>query len=168
MSVPYIVLLDLDDTVFKAAWRDRFKPCADGVTVAPRLWDTYNSESIHDSVITEMVELVRLLKRSGYEIWAVTSRPEKWRSMTRAKCHEEGIPVDTLLMRPDDETGIRSPLLKPALVVEALVARHGPGDSSLIHRHVAFCIDDRADVAESFRALGVVVLQVHADQERVR
>lgn len=136
-----IVLVDIDHTLSDGFWRD---PMIDKC----ESWDTYHSASFMDKPIEEMVAMIRALRWAGYEIIAITSRPEKWRSLTMQWFTKFQIPIDNILMRADDAYH-PAPELKLELAKPYL-------------KDTAFLIEDRADVCQVFQAAGIICLQTHA------
>lgn len=91
----------------------------------------------------------------GMLIVAITARPEKWRALTAAWLTKHRIPVDEILMRADDA-------FRPSVAMKLeLAAARFPN----LRDEVLMLIEDRADVCDAFRALGITVLQVHARRD---
>jgi len=160
---PKIVLVDIDDTLVDAKWREQFMPTRiDGGAAKPEEWDLYNAKSVDDRPLGAMLDLIAALELVAFEIWGVTSRPEKWRDLTEATLARMGsIPFDLLLMRPNDEVTVPSPILKPALVIKELRKRYGASYTKASD-YIALALEDRADVCEAYRGIGILCLQVHS------
>lgn len=94
-----ILLLDIDDTISDAAWREHLLPQNDQGSS----WDLYHSASVKDEPIEDVAQLVRSLKSAGWAIVGITGRSEKWRSMTVSWLFKHDVPIDELLMRPNDD-----------------------------------------------------------------
>lgn len=147
------ILVDIDHTISNAFWRDDM--------VAAKDWDAYHSASINDHVIRDIADLV-LSWRSQYDgagaAIAFTARPEKFRQLTNCWLLRENVFFDEMLMRPDEA-------FRPAseIKMELALARFGSEDA--IRDQVAFVMDDREDVLQAFRAIGVTALQVFARQK---
>lgn len=142
-----IVLIDIDHTLADAAWRDSLVGGEGG-------WDEYHHHAKADAPVQGMVKLVNALHNQGYEIFALTTRPEKWRKATSDWLFKHNVKIDLLLMRPDD-CFLPSPESKLKLVKEHFRATN-------IRDEIAFIIDDRDDVLEAFRAEGIITLHCHA------
>jgi hypothetical protein len=137
-----LVLTDIDHTVSDAAWRDAM--------IGKVSWDDYYTAGWEDKPIQAVAELLRVLNDSDYYIVAVTARPEKWRALTVEWLIDHEIPVDELLMRPDD-------CRLPGAQVKAnlISSRFG------CMEEVAFALEDRDDMVVMYKLLGITVLQVH-------
>jgi len=142
-----ILFIDLDHTICDAAWRDSL------IFGAQTDWNNYHTLSIRDKPIPEMVAMVRSLDSAGWKVIAVTARPEKFRQLTNKWLMQHTIPIDTILMRPD-EAYRPAPEIKLALIAECL----GKANVSDIP---VLVIDDREDVAAALSVRGFTVLQVH-------
>ena len=137
-----LVLTDIDHTVSDAAWRD---PMIGKVS-----WDDYHAAGWEDKPIAGVVGLLCALRDSGYYIAAVTARPEKWRILTMKWLIDHKVPVDELMMRPDDCR------LPGAQVKAQLIS----GRFACMEE-VAFALEDRDDMVAMYKLLGITVLQVH-------
>lgn len=135
------ILTDIDGTLADSRWRDGITP-----------WDEYHAMSIQDEPNKHMIWLIKALHEREYVIVGVTTRPEKFRKLTMNWLLKYDVPIDTLLMRPNDDHR-PSPELKVDLVAKAL----GLDD-------ISFILDDREDVIAAFRAKGVDGLHVLSAQ----
>ena len=146
------VVVDLDHTIADAYWRD------------PLLgqWEEYYSSSINDRPFPFVHDLLMLLHYTGlYNLVCVTARPERWRTLSMKWMIREHIPMDELFMRPDGDH-------RPSREVKrAIILERFPDLSK-----IAFALEDVADVCETYRMMGINVLQVHkgaltdADRQR--
>lgn len=139
------VLVDLDHTVSNAFWRDPM--------IGVAKWDEYHGELHRDEPFPDMVEMLRALRLGGFILIGFTARPAKFRKMTLDWCLKHEVDLDELLMRPEEA-------FRPAPEIKLALARARFGE--FIKEHVAFIMDDREDVIEAFRGLGVTALQVFA------
>jgi len=135
------ILTDIDGTLANTRWRD--------VLIGTVNWDEYHDKSQYDDPYLNMISIIRALHECEYYIVGVSSRPEKFRKLTMDWLLKHRVPLDQLLMRPNDNHQA-SPELKTYLVSRTL----GGFDD------VAFVFDDREDVIAAFRARGVDGLQV--------
>jgi len=135
------VIVDIDHTISDAAWRDGLLG----------QWDRYYIEGLDDKPIEFTVNLIRLLHYAGqHRIIAVTARPEDVRPLTYRWFMRHDVPIDTVLMREQDDH-------RPSSEVKReLVERHFQ-DLSLID----FVIEDRDDCVAMYKQLGLNVLQVN-------
>lgn len=143
MSHRNYVLVDIDHTISNSFWRD-------GMIGGEGGWDAYHAASKDDKPIYEIVRLVWGLKSSGFIIYGLTARPEKWRKLTMEWLVRNNIQLDDILMRPDTAYH-PAPEIKLKLVQE----RFENIDE------IAMVLDDRDDVVAAFKALGVTAIQVH-------
>lgn len=134
------ILCDIDHVLSNAFPRDH-------MIGSP--WDDYHLASMSDPPIKEMIQMINCLGKEDFNMVALTSRPEKWRTITLNWFITHGAFPDELLMRPDGNY-YTSPDLK------VMLARNRFPD---IKNEVAFVIEDRDDVCAAFRELGVTVLQ---------
>jgi len=132
------VLFDIDHTLADAAWRD---------PLLGEPWDRYHAPAYLDAPIPHMVALCRSIKTS-FTITGITLRPEKWRAMTTKWLSRNEIPIDELLMRPDQCT-LSAASCKLALAV----LRFRP-----VHRHVEFIVDNDESIIDAFQGIGVPAL----------
>ena len=140
-----IVLCDLDHTISNAGWRDKY--LGD--------WDYYHSLLIRDLPIQEVIQVVWSLQDLGANIFGLTARPSKWRTLTEEWLRDvAGICFQDILMRDDD--GFHpSAEMKWRLVLERWPNFPNTNDTFIL-------LEDRDDVCQKFYAAGITVLQVHA------
>lgn len=136
-----ILLVDIDHTLSDAFWRD---PMIGGS------WDEYHAASSEDQPLKPMVSLVRALKKDAWLIIGLTARPAKWRKLTMTWLLKHNIPLDEILMRPDEA-------FHPAPELKFKLALLRFPDL----RKVTMVLDDREDVVAIFKAAGITALQVH-------
>jgi uncharacterized HAD superfamily protein len=136
--MPSIILVDIDYTLADAAWRD------------PLLgkWDEYYAESGKDLPFGFVDFILTMAHEHGKRIMALTARPERTRCLTVRWLIKWEIPVDSILMRGDND-------YRSAVEVKRdLVA-------SLNLNEVMFVLEDRDDAVAAFRQMGLNVLQVY-------
>lgn len=136
-----VVLCDIDHTIANSFWRD---PMIDA-----RDWDAYHSASVDDQPLQDMHNLVKLIYRN-WQIICITARPEKFRVLTMRWMMQHNIPVDEILMRPNEDF-LPAPQIKKVLVEKRF---KNPKDE------IAFVLEDRDDCCTYYRSLGITVLQV--------
>lgn len=158
------IIVDVDHTLSDAFWRDGLiTHYKDGQKDAD--WEVYNSLSVHDAPFREVVDLVNAYFKLGVTVLAVTSRPERWYSLTSEWFMKNDIACNVLIMRDNHDQSTPSPILKVANVGAYIKRAHGT--HARIADWVEFIIEDRDDVCEAFRALGVLCLQVKVAQRHV-
>ena len=149
------VLVDLDGTVCNVAHRLHLAQA--------KQWDDFHALLSRDEPVAEIVELLRMIEfvaSVGWpvEILAVTGRSEKYRPSTFDWFIKHRIPIDEVLMRPDDDFTSDGEL-KIKLVEQFMAERYGPGKDAVLNR-VLFAIEDRDRVVEAYRAYGIKCWQV--------
>jgi hypothetical protein len=135
-----IALVDIDNTISDARWRDPW--VGD--------WDLFYSHGIYDCPVLPMVRMVNALSRCGDTIVHLTGRPERWRDLTLTWMVRHGVRTDGLIMRPDDD-------YSPTAELKIRLARKLYGED-LPGAGVGLMIDDVERVLEPFRAAGVDTL----------
>jgi phosphoglycolate phosphatase-like HAD superfamily hydrolase len=144
------LLIDLDDSLCDAAWREVLKSGEGG-------WEAYHSQLHMDKLVPELIAMVRALFFAGWKIHALTARPEKWRVPTIRHLVQHSVPIERVLMRADNDRR-RSPDVKMDMVLNNFDG---------ISRSHMIAIDDREDVALAYKSLGIVTLQVHRQVNHV-
>lgn len=139
------ILVDIDHTISNAFWRDTM--------IGIGTWDEYHAASENDQPLEAVVGLIRRL-HGHYNIIGFTARPEKWRQLTMKWCIKHQIPLDELLMRANSNYE-PAPIIKRALIEKRFGKEHD---------EIAFVLEDREDVCEMLKGLGVAVLQVHCNR----
>lgn len=153
-----ILLLDIDHTISDAAWRDDM--------LANRDWDAYHLAGKGDKPIQEICQMVRDLhfdnlgESEGWEVVGLTARPEKWRNQTMKWLVEFDIPINLLLMRPDNDYSSAG-----ESKVKLLKQFAGENLAGLEGAHVLL-IDDNDKVIEAMRALNITTLQISVAKRR--
>jgi len=141
-----ILLLDLDNVVRDASWRDGLS--------ASEGWDAYHAQGINDKPVKEIIELVRTLNSAAWTIAAVTGCTDNFREQTMKWMIYNRLPVDVLLMRKKGD-------FRPTPEVKLeLVKTHFPS----ISLNQFIIIDDRDDVCTVFREAGITALQCYKRQ----
>lgn len=152
-----IILFDIDHTISDAFWRDdmikRSRDSGD--------WEEYHSRGKDDKPLEDVVQLIDVIAAGirdtthhgapdNIELWGITARPEKWRKQSFDWFGKYNIPLDVVLMRPEDA-------FKPAPQIKIDLCK----EHKIIDR--ILCIfDDREDVIAAFRELGITAFHVHA------
>lgn len=148
------VVVDMDHTLCESHWRDHL---VEGVEKTYENFIEYNRLAKDDLPNHDVAWLVRTLKNDeATHIVIATARPEDNRAITAHWLREHGIPYDGLLMREVDDPS-PSPIFKAASVIDYVNKKLGVVK---IKDFVAMVIDDRPDVLEAFRGLGVTTMQV--------
>jgi hypothetical protein len=141
-----ILLLDLDNVIRDASWREGLS--------ASEGWDAYHKQGINDKPIQEIIELVRDLNHS-WSIVALTGCTDNYRTQTMGWLINNRVPVDQLLMR---RKGDFRPT--PEVKLELVKTNFPTIDFSNF-----VIIDDRDDVCTVFREAGITALQCYKRQQ---
>lgn len=140
------VLIDLDDTLC-AAWMR--------ADLIEQGWDIFHSKSVSDKPIEEMITLVNAIHLAGFKAIGLTSRPNRFRSISIYWLIQHGVYMEHLMMRPDSDW-------RGAADVKLSLATEFFGGEDAVAENVAFVIDDREDVVKAFSGIGVTTLHVNA------
>jgi phosphoglycolate phosphatase-like HAD superfamily hydrolase len=154
------VFVDVDHTIFHSAWRDHMAPGDLSGNDPEATWEKYTLAGSHDEPVPEIVSLIDHLHSAGYRLVVLTAIGERFRGLLNQRLLDAGLydMFEAVLMRPEEYDGMPSALLKPGMMIDYLKKK----GALPAWDHVAFMIEDRADVVEGIKALGVTCLQVHA------
>ena len=178
MSQRRYMLVDLDDTI-SGSWR-REHLIADS-------WDAFHADLVNDEPIFDMVRLLTQLRTASEPrpywagkdwntefgtvqsaldvnpnslgVIALTARPQKWFNASQMWLVKHNVPVDELLMRPDDDYR-PSPQVKVSVACERFNCT-----PEQLKDHVALIIDDHEGVIKAFAGLGITALQIYARRD---
>ena len=131
-SLPHCIIVDIDGTLAKMKDRGPFE------------WDKVGQDEAHEDIINAMYSL----KQSGLAI-LTSGRDESCRPETEKWLSDNGIGFWKLFMRPAGN------MEKDSIIKERLYREHIEGKY-----YVAFVLDDRNQVVEMWRSLGLRCLQV--------
>lgn len=142
-----ILVVDLDGTLCDCGHREHWARAGE--------WDSFHSELSGDKPNEAVREVLYAWDAMGqdHEVIAITGRNERYSLMTEEWLEENLIPLDVILMRPDNNFQSDHEL-KPALLSEWL-EREG-----LLQENVAFILEDRDKVVEAWRNCGYKCWQV--------
>jgi uncharacterized HAD superfamily protein len=139
------VVVDLDGTLCDTSKRAHL------LDKKPRDWEAYSNACGADEPITEVVDVVRSLFASRWDIVLVSGRGSGARAQTVAWLDKHDVPFNALYLRPDGDYR-SNPELKRELIAGL--------DADL-------AIDDHPGVAKAYAELGVptlIVARPNADQ----
>jgi hypothetical protein len=131
-----VLITDIDGTLAHSSWRDEFKPD----------WDLYHRRSIEDAPNTPIIELVNSLFDSAWTIVAITTRPERWRSLTVEWLNRYDVMIHEIHMRSNDD-------FRPSPEVKRDLAQQ------YVHYPPVLALDDRDDVLNAYIELGFTTLR---------
>src|SRR3954468_4995614 len=139
-----IILFDLDHTL-SASWRRDHM-------LGNVSWDEYHTEGMRDVPCEDTARLLRLLSTNDETVRVgITGRSEKFREPTVKWCVDHEIPLDELLMRPDDD--FRD---NPTVKVDLLQKAYGVN----WQERIIGLFEDSDETVAAFREAGVTVFQV--------
>ncbi|WP_284984281.1 AAA family ATPase [Arthrobacter sp. efr-133-TYG-118] len=132
-NLPYVYLVDLDGTVALKGDRDIY----DG------------AKAYLDTVNVDVADVIEVLAGGGSRIIYMSGRSEDHRDVTEQWLITNNLPAHALHMRPSGDTR------KDSIVKHELFNKHIRGKYN-----VAGVFDDRNQVVEMWRAIGLTVFQV--------
>lgn len=139
MDQKYIII-DLDGTVALIEHRRHY------VSGDKKNWEKFYQECINDMPNKPVIELLRCLNNFGYVIYLMSDRSKVVELETRNWLNVQGVPFFRLFMR---EIGDYTP--DEILKLKWL--------NSINHK-IEFCLDDRSEVVQMWRAQGIPCFQV--------
>lgn len=142
MTKKNIAIIDIDGTIANI---DHRLHLIQHNNPEDRDWDAFHADCINDAPITEMIDLVNCLS-VNYIIVLITSRMERNRTDTTKWLDTHGLFFDRLHMRKENDYRMDA-MIKPEMLSKEDLQR------------VAFAIDDRQQVVDMWRALGIRTLQ---------
>lgn len=137
------ILFDIDHVISNAYWRDGM--------IGTASWDDYHLAGRQDKPVEDIVNMIDALG-NGFNVIAMTARPERYRKQTLDWMLANKVYVNELLMRPDDN-------FRPApeIKMELVKARFANPVAE-----IAAILDDRLDVCSAFAQIGITTMQVFA------
>lgn len=133
-----LLIIDIDGTLADDKWRSNV---AD--------FDERQMQAKHDKPIAVMVELVAATHKSWYKV-ALTSRNERWRSLTMRWLMDNGIMLHDVVMRPDDDFAPANEFKVKTVKVMC---------TEFKEPHITMLLmDSRNDVVQAYRMEGWVAL----------
>lgn len=141
-----ILLTDIDHTLSDAFWRDELIG----------QWDEYHEAAAKDKLIEPTAKLLAVVREAGWSVVGLTTRPEKWRSLTMKWLLHHNVQMDELIMRPNDD-------YRPSAESKLAIAKERFPDLSA---GGYLLLEDRDDVIAAFKGAGVIVYQVHAGKSQ--
>jgi hypothetical protein len=139
-----ILLCDIDHCISDAAWRDPY--LGD--------WEKYHLLSAMDKPILPTIRVANAMALLGWRVIMLTSRPERWRMMTMEWLIKNIVLLDDIIMRANDDY---RPCAEYKL--DSCLKIFGSKLDG-----VGMIWDNREDVLEPFRQLGVTTMLVGAGQ----
>jgi len=113
------------------------------------------SRAMNDVADDAVVSITSMAYQNGYKVIILTGRNEEHRQVTEEWLEANGIPYDELYTRLDSDVDENGQQLKDAIVKERLYRTHVEP-----RFNVKFILDDRNQVVDMWRSLGLKCLQV--------
>lgn len=132
-SLPTVIIYDIDGTVAKMNHRSPFD------------WSRVHEDSVNEPV----ADLVRECHLAGYPVFAVSGRDGSCRELTENWLRANDIPFNSLFMRPAGD------MRKDSFVKMEIFENEFKGKYN-----IKFILDDRNQVVQMWRSLGLTCLQV--------
>jgi predicted secreted acid phosphatase len=136
------IIVDLDGTLCNADHRRHH------VESKPKNWKAFYDGMVDDHINAWCVRLVNAMASKGYQVLFVTGRPDNYRKQTEDWIAPRLWSGSPIFMRKEGDYRQDS-IVKTQIYKEAIEP----------HYDVLFCIDDRKQVVDAWRALGLVCLQ---------
>ena len=141
------IIIDLDGTLSDSSHRKHYVERPKG---EKKDFDSFYKKCGGDPVHKWCLEILNRFKRD-HDIWLVSGRPEAYRGITLTWLGEHGVfkgDYIDLLMRKDGN--YEQDYLLKKRIYEKQIAPHSD---------IIFCVDDRKQVVDMWRSLGLVCLQ---------
>lgn len=137
------IIVDLDGTLCSVEWRRHF------VTEGKKDWKAFFDGIPCDAPNPQVVEIIRDAKERGYDVIITSARPERWGTHSAIWLAEHGIDYDAFFIRKDGD--FRDDGVVKREIYEEHIAPFW---------EVLFAVDDRPVVLETWRSLGLTVLEI--------
>jgi len=138
------IIVDLDGTIANNDHRQHYILTKDG----KKDWDSFNRNHYKDQPNHWCVHLMIAMQLQGYNILIVSGRSDEFFAGTQTWLERSGIPFDRLLMRKKDDHR-KDFEIKSDIYINDIFP----------HFEIEFCIDDRKQVVDFWRSIGLVCLQ---------
>ena len=143
----YIVICDLDGTLYNSAGRERLAEA--------KLWSAFHSASAADPPNMDVLNALHALAANEAEIIAITGRDEQFRGITIDWFTRNLVPIETVLMRPDLDW--RPDKVVKIELLESWLLKNGRDKDE-----IAFALEDRDRMVAAWREYGIPCWQVRA------
>lgn len=140
------VVCDLDGTLYNHNHRLDYAMAKD--------WEGFHNASAYDTPNMDVRTGIFCFYKQGFELIALTGRTSKHRTRTVEWMNKWEIPIDQLLMRPDDD-------YRPdAMVKVDLLQEFFAFDLQKARKEVLVILEDRDVMVETWRNMGFECWQV--------
>jgi FMN phosphatase YigB (HAD superfamily) len=140
-----VIIVDLDGTLCNSSHRDHL--------AQQKLWDEFNASASADEPWEDVAVVIKAMQLQGFKIYGLTGRSHKWHTLTVGWLIRNGVHLDALMMRPEDDYTSDHDL-KPKMLAAMF------GDIENAKGRVLFILEDRDKVVEAWRNLGFRCWQV--------
>ena len=140
------IIVDLDGTLADCEHRRHL--------IKEKGWEAFYEKMGDDTVNIWCGILVDCVCANEVDVILCTGRPERYRKTTEFWLRFHGIFYDLLLMRPDTLPNGKPDHREDFMVKEEIYKTHIEP-----HYNVLFCVDDRKQVVDLWRRLGLTCLQ---------
>jgi FMN phosphatase YigB (HAD superfamily) len=140
-----LIICDLDGTLYDSTQRSQLAQNGQ--------WDLFHEASSQDPPNDDVLKALYALDNGENEIIAITGRNEKFRPITLKWFDKYHVPIETLLMRPDND--FRSDKELKIGLLEDWLDCIGRDKSELL-----FALEDRDKMVDAWREYGIPCWQV--------
>lgn len=117
-------------------------------------WEEFHRRSPGDGLYPDVMFILQCASEMGATILAVTGCNERFRQLRLDWLSKHKVPVDEIIMRPDNN------FEHDAELKLRMLEDYFNGDKDAVLREVCLCLDDRDKVVEAFRNYGLLTWQV--------
>jgi acid phosphatase class B len=134
------IIVDLDGTLCDITHRKHYLDVED--------WNSFNAAMDDDPINPWCKKIIELFSNAGFSIIYITGRPDTYKSNTLNWLRYNSCIIDALHMRPASDFR------------EDFVVKKEIYDTKIKNNYnVLFCVDDRKQVTDMWRSIGLVCLQ---------
>jgi FMN phosphatase YigB (HAD superfamily) len=137
-------IFDLDGTIANNDHRQHFIVNPEGT----KNWDAFNRNFYYDKPNHWCVHLMIAMKMLEYKIIIVSGRSDEFFAGTDKWLETHGIPYDRLFMRKEKD-------YRPDFEIKGEIYKNEIEP----HYEISFCVDDRKQVVDYWRSIGLTCLQ---------
>ena len=136
------LIIDLDGTIANNTHRQHY------IEGDKKDWQSFNAAHVGDTLNTWCAEIMTNMGLNNYRIIIVSGRSDEFRNSTIQWLEYNTVPYDELYMRPAGDH--RKDSVVKEEIYRSIIAPN---------YEVLFCIDDRQQVVDMWRSIGLVCLQ---------
>lgn len=136
------IIIDLDGTLCNTDHRQHY------MTGPKKDWLSFYRGICNDSINSWCAEIYQLFSKNGFTVIFVSGRPEEYRDRTELWMSKREINPQHLFMRKSND------FRKDSVIKLEIYREHIEP-----YFNVSFCIDDRKQVTDMWRSIGLTCLQ---------